>query len=139
MSGSEVLVERDGPVTTVTINRPHARNACTVAMVRALHDAFMDFEADADARVAVLTGAGGSFCAGADLKELASGAAPRIFAGRPLSTARPRDCCGSGAVGRLFFRRARASSPTRQEAAPSEGAQCRFESRLAHQPISRRA
>ena len=75
MSSSEILVERDGPVTTVTINRPHARNACTVAMVKALHDAFAAFEADPTARVAVLTGAGGSFCAGADLKEMASGSA----------------------------------------------------------------
>lgn len=71
----EILVERNGAVTTVLINRPQARNACTVAMVRALHDAFTDFENDAKARVAVLAGAGGAFCAGADLKELASGAA----------------------------------------------------------------
>ncbi len=75
MPPEEILVERDGPVTTVVINRPQARNACTVAMVKALNDAFMAFEADAEARVAVLTGAGGAFCAGADLKELASGAA----------------------------------------------------------------
>jgi enoyl-CoA hydratase len=71
----EVLVERDGPVTTVIINRPHARNACTVATVKALHDAFVAFEADPDARVAVLTSAGNAFCAGADLKEMATGAA----------------------------------------------------------------
>jgi enoyl-CoA hydratase len=75
MSEDNILVGRNGPVTTVTINRPEARNACSVAMVKALHDAFVAFEADADARVAVLTGAGGTFCAGADLKELASGAA----------------------------------------------------------------
>ena len=72
---SEILVERSGPVTTVIINRPHARNACTVATVKALHDAFMAFEADPDARVSVLTGAGNTFCAGADLKEMAAGAA----------------------------------------------------------------
>lgn len=70
-----VLIDRDGPVTTVTINRPEARNACTVATVKALHDAFMAFEADPAMRVAVLTGQGDAFCAGADLKELASGAA----------------------------------------------------------------
>ena len=70
-----VRVERNGAVTTVVINRPDARNACTVAMVQGLHDAFADFESDRNAKVAVLTGAGGSFCAGADLKELASGAA----------------------------------------------------------------
>ena len=71
----DVLVEREGPVTTVIINRPHARNACTVTMVKALHDAFMAFEADPGSRVAVLTGAGGAFCAGADLKEMSTGAA----------------------------------------------------------------
>ena len=75
MTGEEVVVERNGSVTTITINRPQARNACTVAMVKALHDAFMEFEADPNARVAVLTGAGGTFCAGADLKELAAGSA----------------------------------------------------------------
>src|SRR5690606_32078306 len=75
MSAEHIRVERDGPVTTVLIDRPAARNACTVAMVKALHDAFMAFEADPDARVAVLAGTGGAFCAGADLKELASGAA----------------------------------------------------------------
>jgi enoyl-CoA hydratase len=75
MARDEVLVERSGPVTTVIINRPEARNACRVATVKALHDAFMAFEADETAKVAVLTGANASFCAGADLKELASGEA----------------------------------------------------------------
>ena len=69
MTSNDVLVERNGPVTTVIINRPEARNACTVATVKALHDAFMAFEADDDAKVAVLTGQGDYFCAGADLKE----------------------------------------------------------------------
>ncbi len=75
MTATEIAIQRNGPVTTVVIDRPEARNACTVAMVKALHDAFADFEADPDARVAVLTGTGGAFCAGADLKELANGAA----------------------------------------------------------------
>lgn len=75
MPSHDVLVERNGPVTTVIINRPDARNACRVETVKALHDAFMAFEADDAAMVAVLTGQAGSFCAGADLKELASGAA----------------------------------------------------------------
>lgn len=75
MAGNEVVVERTGPVTTVIINRPEARNACRVETVKALHDAFMAFESDETAKAAVLTGQGGSFCAGADLKELASGEA----------------------------------------------------------------
>jgi enoyl-CoA hydratase len=68
-----ILVTRDGPVTTVTIDRPQARNALDTASARALAQAFRAFEADAEARVAVLTGSGGTFCAGADLKELAAG------------------------------------------------------------------
>lgn len=71
----KLLVEEDGPLTIVTINRREARNACLVAMVKGLHDIFMAFEADESQRVAILTGAGGSFCAGADLQEIASGAA----------------------------------------------------------------
>jgi len=73
--GARVVVERDGLVTTIVINRPQQRNACTVEMVRALYRAFREFDADPHARVAVLTGTGGAFCAGADLHEIESGAA----------------------------------------------------------------
>ena len=62
-----------GPVTVVTIDRPEVRNAVDSATAAALRQAFEDFEADSDARVAVLTGAGGHFCAGADLKAMAAG------------------------------------------------------------------
>jgi enoyl-CoA hydratase len=68
-----VLVERDGPVTIVSINRPHCRNAVDGATARRLYDAFLAFDADAEASVAVFTGVGGYFCAGADLKAVASG------------------------------------------------------------------
>jgi enoyl-CoA hydratase len=70
-----IAIERNGPVTTVLINRPEARNACTVDMVRRLHRAFAEFEADAGARVAVLHGVGGAFCSGADLREIEDGTA----------------------------------------------------------------
>ncbi len=70
----KVLVNSDGPVTTITINRPEVKNACDVETVQTLHDICAQFEADKAARVAVLTGAGEAFCAGADLDELASGA-----------------------------------------------------------------
>ena len=69
-----VLVDRNGPVITVSINRPFARNACDMTTVQTLHDVFHAFEADDDASVAVLTGVGETFCAGADLHELSSGA-----------------------------------------------------------------
>jgi enoyl-CoA hydratase len=62
-----VHVERDGPVTTVVIDRPEVRNAVDGPTAEALADAFRAFAEDDDAAVAVLTGAGGHFCAGADL------------------------------------------------------------------------
>src|SRR5258707_15711634 len=68
-----VLVERDGPVTIVSITRPHCRNAVDGATARKLFDAFLAFDAAAEASVAVFTGTGGYFCAGADLKAVAAG------------------------------------------------------------------
>jgi enoyl-CoA hydratase len=68
-----VLVSRKGPVFTVTINRPEVRNAVDRRTAEALAAAFRDFEADETLRVAVLCGAGGNFCSGADLKAVKSG------------------------------------------------------------------
>lgn len=65
---SSVRVERRGHVTTVVLDRPEARNAVDGPTAAQLADAFRGFEADDTARVAVLWGAGGTFCAGADLK-----------------------------------------------------------------------
>ncbi|MFW6720732.1 crotonase/enoyl-CoA hydratase family protein [Streptomyces sp. MAR4 CNY-716] len=67
MSG-HVRTERTGPVTTVVLARPAARNAVDGPTAAALAAAFRDFEADPGARAAVLWGEGGTFCAGADLK-----------------------------------------------------------------------
>ncbi|WP_275291943.1 crotonase/enoyl-CoA hydratase family protein [Amycolatopsis sp. La24] len=69
---STVLVEHDGPVTTIGINRPERRNAVDRATAEALADAFREFDAS-DASVAVLYGVGGTFCAGADLKAVSEG------------------------------------------------------------------
>jgi enoyl-CoA hydratase len=63
----DVRVTRDGPVTVVTIDRPGRRNAVDRPTADALEAAFRAFDADDDAAAAVLTGAGGTFCAGADL------------------------------------------------------------------------
>ncbi|MDQ4051730.1 MAG: crotonase/enoyl-CoA hydratase family protein [Actinomycetota bacterium] len=63
-----VTAETTGPVTTVVIDRPEARNAVDGPTAAALADAFRAFDADETQSVAVLTGAGGTFCAGADLK-----------------------------------------------------------------------
>ncbi|KAI7817561.1 enoyl-CoA hydratase/isomerase [Gamsiella multidivaricata] len=62
-----VLVEKRGATTIITINRPHKRNCVNGPTAKALYQAFLDFDADPKAAVAILTGAGGHFCAGADL------------------------------------------------------------------------
>ena len=66
-------IEHDGPVTVVTIDRPERRNAVDSVCADQLRQAFLAFDADPDASVAVLTGAQGTFCAGADLKAVAEG------------------------------------------------------------------
>jgi enoyl-CoA hydratase len=68
-----VRVEKDGPVTTVILDRPEARNAVDDVHAGALFEAFRAFDSDSEARVAVFWGAGGVFCAGADLKFVAAG------------------------------------------------------------------
>src|SRR5437588_12447177 len=68
----------DGPVGVVTIDRPDVRNAVDGPTANALADAFRRFEADESLAAAVLTGAGGTFCAGADLKALAAGSGNRV-------------------------------------------------------------
>jgi 2-(1,2-epoxy-1,2-dihydrophenyl)acetyl-CoA isomerase len=66
---SEVLVEREGRTSVVTIARPEARNSLTRAVNRGLVEAFDAAAREPDVRVVILTGAGGHFCAGADLKK----------------------------------------------------------------------
>jgi enoyl-CoA hydratase len=73
-----VAVETKGPVTVVTIDRPERRNAVDGPTAAALVSAFREFDADTTASVAVLTGAGGTFCAGADLKSIAAGQGNRV-------------------------------------------------------------
>ncbi|MGH9307486.1 MAG: crotonase/enoyl-CoA hydratase family protein [Acidimicrobiales bacterium] len=71
MSGTEHLsIERDGSTVIVTLNRPEARNALSPSMIVGLADAWAEIDNDDDVRCAVLTGAGGTFCTGADLKAM---------------------------------------------------------------------
>src|SRR5262249_45106393 len=65
------LVEGRGHALILTLNRPRARNALSGQMLAIMRQAWDDVDADPDIRVAVLTGAGGAFCAGADLKAMA--------------------------------------------------------------------
>ncbi|MER6535511.1 crotonase/enoyl-CoA hydratase family protein [Streptomyces sp. 900105755] len=73
-----VRLERKGPVTTVVLSRPGVRNAVDGPTAAELADAFREFEADDEARVAVLWGEGGTFCAGADLKAMGAGHGNRV-------------------------------------------------------------
>jgi enoyl-CoA hydratase len=68
-----LLVEREGHVVTLTMNRPEARNAFGAEMLVRLADAWELVDGDEGIRVAILTGAGGHFCAGSDLKAMAAG------------------------------------------------------------------
>ena len=73
-----VGVERRGPIVTVILDRAEAKNAVDRPTAQALADAFRAFDADESLRVAVLYGAHGTFCAGADLKALAKGTPNRV-------------------------------------------------------------
>ncbi|MFF9335447.1 crotonase/enoyl-CoA hydratase family protein [Streptomyces albogriseolus] len=73
-----VRIERRGAVTTVVLSRPEARNAVDGPTATEIADAFRAFEADEEARAAVLWGEGGTFCAGADLKALGTERANRV-------------------------------------------------------------
>src|SRR5262249_50580185 len=73
-----VRVERSGPVSTVVLDRPQVRNAVDGHTAAALADAFRAFDADPGAAVAVLYGAGGTFCAGADLKAVGTERGNRV-------------------------------------------------------------
>jgi enoyl-CoA hydratase len=88
-----VRVERSGTVWTVLLDRPEARNAVDGPTAAALLDAFLEFDADVDAAVAVLHGEGGHFCAGADLKAIGSERGNRVEpldspAGAPMGPTR---------------------------------------------------
>lgn len=80
---SKILFEQDGPVAIITINRPEVRNALDNEAADALTRALRAFDEDDDLSACVLTGANGYFCAGADLKALATGQDYRPWAGDP--------------------------------------------------------
>src|SRR5260370_14064696 len=73
-----LMVERQGKTLVVTINRPQARNAVDSATAQALGAVFQAFDRDDELDVAILTGSQGTFCAGADLRELAEGRRPPV-------------------------------------------------------------
>ncbi len=88
-ASDKIRTETDGPVTLVTINRPHARNALDQEAAAGLRDAFRAFDGDDEQHVAVLTGSDGAFCAGADLKEMAQRVDYVAWAGDPEGPTHP--------------------------------------------------
>ncbi|PTN52605.1 enoyl-CoA hydratase, partial [Achromobacter xylosoxidans] len=78
MESDEVLLESSDGILTITINRPQARNAVTLAVARAIAAAVDELDDREDLRIGILTGAGGSFCAGMDLKGFLRGERPSI-------------------------------------------------------------
>ena len=76
-----LIVDRQDHTTIISIDRPEVRNAVDAETAAALADAFRVFDADDDAYIAILTGSGGTFCAGADLKAVSAGAGNRVTKG----------------------------------------------------------
>lgn len=118
-AGPSLIVERDGPVVVLTMNRPHRRNALSLDMIGRLADAWEMIDGDDSIRCAILTGAGDSYCTGGDLSTgwMAEGYQPqsdaeaRVLADRsrigkgllltywlrkPLIAAVGGDCMGGG-------------------------------------------
>jgi enoyl-CoA hydratase len=78
VTDDEVLTERDGAILVITLNRPKARNAVNSALARGLAAAVDTLDGDPELSVGVLTGAGGSFCSGMDLKAFLQGEMPTV-------------------------------------------------------------
>ena len=88
-----VRIEKDGPVWTIIHDRPDARNAMDPKSADAMTAAFLEFDANEEAVIAVLYGAGGAFCAGWDLKYVSTLDADYPLGELDISTARPRCTC----------------------------------------------
>ena len=81
MPSPAVIVEREGAVLVVTLNRPEKKNAVNCEVMCRLYDAWVELDRDEQLRVAILTGRGETFCAGMDLKAFANGEGPSILEG----------------------------------------------------------
>ena len=69
MDKNHAIVEQDGHVLIITLNRPEKRNALSPGMLVTVYEAWRQLDEDDNLRCAILTGAGGTFCSGADLNE----------------------------------------------------------------------
>ena len=102
----DALIERDGHVMIVTMNRPERMNAISGPMLIRMYDAYEEASADPDVRCIVVTGAGGNFCSGADLRAMAGDAANSD----PLDT-RARMAQDPDIVYKALFRHYRPTKP----------------------------
>jgi enoyl-CoA hydratase/carnithine racemase len=103
MAYETILYETDGPVLTVTLNRPDKLNAYTAVMGAELEDAFLRADADDAVRVVIVTGAGRGFCAGADISSGAGAFDTRAEGSVAFaSPGQPRRFGGAGFVGAIF-------------------------------------
>lgn len=82
----DLLVETTGRTRVITLNRPQARNAVNPALAQSLYRAMLDFDADDSVDIAILTGAGGTFCAGFDLKSAATSEGAEWIASLDIAT-----------------------------------------------------
>ncbi|HEY8153662.1 MAG TPA: crotonase/enoyl-CoA hydratase family protein [Myxococcota bacterium] len=81
-----LIVEREGPILIATFNRPERRNALSAEMLARMYDAWVLLSEDPELRVGIVTGAGGTFCSGADLKEMSAGGGERQAWASRIST-----------------------------------------------------
>ena len=97
MIGTENLTfERQGTTAIVTMNRPEAKNALSLPMLVGMVDAWAEIDANDDIRCAILTGAGGTFCSGMDLKSMSARRPRSTRTGRrPIPTCTGRRCCAT--------------------------------------------
>ena len=104
MAYKDILYEIDGPVATITLNRPDKLNAYTATMGQELEDAFLEADADDAVRVVIVTGAGRGFCAGADISSGANAFNARAGESASMGGAevRERRASGGGFVSAIF-------------------------------------
>jgi enoyl-CoA hydratase len=103
----DAIVERDGHLMVVTMNRPERYNALSGAMLIRMYDAYEQASRDDDVRCIIVTGAGGNFCSGADLKDMAGGGG----GGDPEIDVQARLAADPDVVYKALFRHYRPTKP----------------------------
>ncbi|HTQ12953.1 MAG TPA: enoyl-CoA hydratase-related protein [Rhizomicrobium sp.] len=102
MEYEHILCEADGPILTVTLNRPDKLNAYTARMGRELEDAFLRADEDDSIRVVIVTGAGRGFCAGADISGGANAFDTKSGDTAMFAGSQPRAGRGAGFIGAIY-------------------------------------